>query len=241
MPVAVDHERPIARLDDVQEMREDAAVALGPGRDQVRPGEIIGLAEMGEKGVAGEVAAGRLGRVDPQQRLQDGVRLQELVVLLGRLPEMRHQGLELLAAAAGLGVILHSHERIIFLLVDPVDLGQAQLLGQPEADLVALVPAELILAREVVQVLLDLRAARIRLEGDLGGAKAGQDPDELADLGLTLGGQDVIRLHVEDVTAGVVHVIAAEDKDLGQGRAVDTVDRQPHRRHLGERRVRGEE
>ena len=93
-----------------------------------------------------------------------------------------------------------------------------KLLGQPEAELLDLVTAELALAGEILLVLigtLERRGIRgteqIGFDGDLCRIEPLQHLDHLRHLGLALGREHIVGPHVVDVLSVVRHVVGAED------------------------------
>jgi hypothetical protein len=101
--------------------------------------------------------------------------------------------------------------------VHPNHAGQAQVAGNPVADLLDLVAAELAVAlagRGELGVEFRLRG-RIRLDHDLGRAVAFDEPRNLGDFLLSLRRQHVVGARVVHVAIVVGHVVAAEEQEAG--------------------------
>ena len=87
----------------------------------------------------------------------------------------------------------------------------AEFLAEAKANLLDLVAREFMLTRHVVGVALgDAVVADLPFHRDLRGAELLEGIDDLHDLGLALGREHIVGLHVEDVVSRVGHVVDAE-------------------------------
>ena len=184
-----DHEHAIVRrIREARDIAVDPYVPAKPVGDQVSARPIVGLPEVRHPVVEADVLSDLVIGIHVEQRLEDGVRRQVLVLRFHHGTSLALDRVQLLRAAVRLGVVHEAREGELAVDIHRVHGLVAQLLGEAEADLLDLVTRELVLARDIVGVALgDAVVPDVAFDRDLRGMEFPQDFDELGDLGLALG------------------------------------------------------
>jgi hypothetical protein len=100
-------------------------------------------------------------------------------------------------------------------VIDGIESRVIETIGEAKAELLHLVRSQLVLVLAIALVVaIEARVARQRLDRDLRGRELEQALHHLLDLLLTPRRAMIVELHLDDVEAGVRHVIEAEDQEL---------------------------